>query len=95
MATIRQNDKQAYHIQPIIHNKEALPGGGGGGVPCRSPEFSEFSCRCWKLNENSLSLLEFWKRGIAMCCELKKPLQCNFSVKIPCIEHLYIAIYNL
>ena len=29
MATIRQNDKQAYHTQPIIHNKEALPGGGG------------------------------------------------------------------
>ena len=33
MATIRQNDKQAYHTQPIIHNKEALPGGGGGGSP--------------------------------------------------------------
>ena len=31
MATIRQNDNQAYHTQPIIHNKEALPGGGGGG----------------------------------------------------------------
>ena len=24
-----KNDKQAYHTQPIIHNKEALPGGGG------------------------------------------------------------------
>ena len=33
MATIRQNDNQAYHTQPIIHNKEALPGGGGGGSP--------------------------------------------------------------
>ena len=33
MATIRQNDNQAYHTQPIIHNKEALPGGGGGGGP--------------------------------------------------------------
>ena len=32
MATIRQNDKQVYHTQPIIHNKEAKP--GGGGVPC-------------------------------------------------------------
>ena len=91
MATIRQNDKQVYHTQPIIHNKEALP---GGGSPVVSSEFSEFSCRCRKLNENSLSLLEFWKWGIAMRCELKKPLQCNFSVKIPYIEHLYIAIHN-
>ena len=65
-----------------------------GGSPVVSSEFSEFSCRCRKLNENSLSLLEFWKWGIAMHCELKKPLQCNFSVKIPCIEHLYIAVHN-
>ena len=27
-----KNDKQAYHTQPIIHNKEALPGGGGSPV---------------------------------------------------------------
>ena len=35
MATIRQNDKQAYHTQPIIHSEEALPGGGGGSPIAR------------------------------------------------------------
>ena len=39
MATIRKNDKQVYHSQPIIHNKEALL----GGVPCCSSEFTSLS----------------------------------------------------
>ena len=33
MATIRQNDKQVYHTQPIIHSKKALPGGVWRGGP--------------------------------------------------------------
>ena len=58
-----------------LNHTEALPGGGGGGGPMLlvwilkrlMSVFINSSHHCWKLNENSLSLSKFQKRGIAMC----------------------------
>ena len=60
--------------------------GGGpvslvGMLKCFVSVLINASHSCQKLNKNSLSMSEFEKRGIAMCC--KETVQfCNFSVNI-------------
>ena len=76
LATVRQNGKQASHTKPIMHNKEALPGRGGGGVHVARLNFKNSHVGVYKCF-TSVSEIErkfsifvgILEKGIVMRCE--------------------------
>ena len=56
---------------------------GGGGGPCRSPEFTKILCLCRNLRKGG------WP------CVVKKPLQfCNFAVNISRIQRTCVPVHR-